>query len=485
MSSSNVDSLPSSDGEYSLVDPAQASSRLGRSSSKKQPSRPKTSYQLAHPAAHARHKRFNLRPKLLLQLQQASHAPRPMPILDVLPSTVYLPKLARKFPTMFRGRKGLGPNDLILVTSELYERTMDAKNKNRASDDNEEHQEIVATVCQLLTEDALAKGKAEICFNDGPTWEATPLPNGSYEFAANTEHGRQTVRWVSRGNRSRRASTTPGAAPQEDTKRFTFSMINPNTRRHPVVASMTRNHLEVFDEYSIPSSVSKPPTAAMSVISDGSTDAPLEGNAIITDDRLRTLIVVTSIWVAFREKWSHNFSYDDSASTFPIPSKPNSPAVANAETDHAPEPKDDHNGTASNGPHVAFRNIRHSNTSPDGDRVRSPSCGKLNKRSNSTSAAFLKRSNRNGASGEGRLNRHSMMSKPGDKDGVPTDQGGLNTQPRTDEAAKGLADDPHPQARTARAAKSRESMASAAGPDNGKTKRRHRISNMFDFLKKR
>jgi hypothetical protein len=36
-------------------------------------SRPKTSYQFAHPAAHARHKRLRFRPKLLLQLQQVSH----------------------------------------------------------------------------------------------------------------------------------------------------------------------------------------------------------------------------------------------------------------------------------------------------------------------------------------------------------------------------------------------------------------------------
>ncbi|RMJ24727.1 hypothetical protein PHISP_04388 [Aspergillus sp. HF37] len=492
MSISNVGSLSSSDGEYSLVDPAPTGpSRQGHSHSKKQSSRPKTSYQLAHPVAHARYKRLKLRPRLLLQLQQASHTPRPLPILDVLPSTVYLPRLARKFPAVFRGRNGLGPNDLVIVTSEQYERVPN----QRAGVDggNDEHQEVVATICQLLTEDALTRGKAELCFNDGPAWEATPLPNGSYEFVTNTERGRQTVRWVLRGNKSRRASAAPGAASHENTKRFTFSMIDPSTRRHPVVASMTRNHLEVFDEYSMPSNVSKSPTTATSVASDGSqADYPLDGNAITTDDRLRTLIVVTSIWVAFREGWSHNFSYNDTASTLnskaicsPTSSKTNSPTVTTSENSGAPEAKD-HNGALPNGakPHVMFPNA------PQDDRARTTNPG--NKRSNSTSAGFLHRSSRHDVSGSGgRLNRHSMRPKTkGNHDvsrsgSAQREQGGSNT------GGPDTVDHLHPQAdRSVRPAKSHENMSRTAGvrdAESGgvKPKRRHRFSTMFDFFKKK
>ncbi|GAB1216246.1 hypothetical protein ATERTT37_005455 [Aspergillus terreus] len=251
MSINPGESGDSSDGEHSVAGPVLARPPIARAPSvRKQSSRPKTCYQLAHPAGHARHKRLKLRPKLLLQLQRVSQTPRALPVLDVLPSTVFLPRLARKFPTIFRGKKGLGPNDLIIVTSDLYERNGGdiAHHFLHSDEDHGEHREVVATICQLLKEDALAKGKAEICLNHGPVWEATPLPNGSYEFVANTQQGPQVLRWVQRGAKNRRVSAPPGSPVQEDTKRFTFSVINPNTRRHPVIATMTRNYLEVFDE---------------------------------------------------------------------------------------------------------------------------------------------------------------------------------------------------------------------------------------------
>lgn len=476
MSARNVESLPSSDGESSLVESLPGPSQLRHSSStKKQSSRPRTSYQLAHPAAHARHKRLKLRPKLLLQLQQASHTPRPLPILDVLPSTVYLPKLARKFPTMFRGKNGLGPNDLIIAKSELYQRALEDPNTRRDSGhESDEHQEVVATICQLLTEDALPKGKAEICFNDGPTWEATPLPNGSYEFVANTEHGPQTMRWVLRGCKSRRTSGIQSTTPA-DTKRFTFSMIDPNTRRHPVAASMTRNYLEVFDEYTIPGS--KPPATDTSVISDTSqTDSPLEGSTFATDDRLRTLIVVTSIWVAFREGWSHTFSYNDTAATL-------------TKTICAPTSKQDsteadglsgasHQNGVSNG----SKGVGNSHTSPC-ERAKTTASGKLNKRSNSTSSAFLCRSGRSGAGG---LNRHSMLSRAKDHDATQADQGGLNTQStsgnRIEDSAAGP-DDPSESKPYMQPAKQHTTIRGVE-PET-KPKRRHRLSNIFDHLIKR
>lgn len=505
MSASNSESLSPSDGESSLVDPAPTPSQLRRSYSKKRFPRPKTTYQLAHPVAHARHNRLKLRPKLLLQLQQVSHTPRPLPVLDVLPSTVYLPRLARKFPTVFGGRNGLGPNDLIIGTSDLYERALDTQNKRRTDG---KHQDVVATICQLRSEDALARGKADICFNDGPAWEATPLPNGSYEFVANTEHGRQTVRWVLRGSKSRRPS---GAGPHEDAKRFTFSMINPSTRRHPVAAAMTRNKLDVYDEYSIPSSVPKSPVTTMSMASDASqVDSQLEGSTFTTDDRLRTLIVVTSIWVAFREGWSHNFSYADTASRLnskairaPTSPKANLPATPGSENASVPE-LNGHSGTVSNvtKPHATFSNIPHSHTVPDGDWSRSAPSGKLSKRSNSTSSTFLRLSSRHGSPGaDGRENRHPMPSKTNHNQGrsrsnsTNPEQDDLNTQFHTDgDKAKAkyarnrdpVGNSTPEEARSARPAKSQESMSRVSADfDGAKSKRRHRLSTMFDLLKKK
>ncbi|GES61734.1 hypothetical protein ATEIFO6365_0001024000 [Aspergillus terreus] len=505
----------SSDGEHSVAGPVLARSPIARAQSvRKQSSRPKTCYQLAHPAGHARHKRLKLRPKLLLQLQRVSQTPRALPVLDVLPSTVFLPRLARKFPTIFRGKKGLGPNDLIIVTSDLYERHGGdiAHHFLHSDEDHGEHREVVATICQLLKEDALAKGKAEICLNHGPVWEATPLPNGSYEFVANTEQGPQVLRWVQRGAKNRRVSAPPGSPVQEDTKRFTFSVINPNTRRHPVIATMTRNYLEVFDEYSMPTTpTSVPPTSStVSVISDGSEmEAPSANRKThTTDDNLRTLIIITSIWVAFREGWSYNFRYDDHALAInskalcaPIGSRHLSPTTPRLENDLDPVGEESQ---------PTRRPLGVSNTMPwNGtmpDRVHA--YGSLTKRSNSTGAAFIERSNRRSSGAGSRPSRHSMLPLAPERRASPVSTVGtrdFGTSPQNGtrrgtndtnitrshsvsvQAADRSLSNNHDTSRQLHEHHKKTGEMSGRNIESEpvKTKRRHRFSGWFDFMTKR
>ncbi|KXG50852.1 uncharacterized protein PGRI_064240 [Penicillium griseofulvum] len=411
MAMSPIESASDSGSKESA--PVVARPRVARSTTGRR-SRPKTSYQFAHPAAHARHKRFRFRPKLLLQLQQVSQAPRPLPVVDVLPSTSYLPLLARKFPAIYRTRNGLGPYDLIVVLSEQYDRTGGSIPERRVSseDEDEDHREVVATICQKYQDEARLKGKAEICMNFGPIWEASPLPSGSYEFVAQTDSGVQIVRWALRGGRSRRMSTPSGTQSREDGKRFTFSVIDPTTRRHPVLASMTRNKLEINDEYStaIRTSGTGPttPSSGMSVVSDASdAETPLDGSLVNLDDGTRTLIVITGIWVAFREGWSDNFRYGDPSSsvtksiTSPTSVKYAHPTSTQNETDSFPNMDEDGKRC------LSISNIRRSTTpTVDGTQF-----GNLSKRSNSTGAAFMDRAKRRSASGlSTRLNRHSMFT---------------------------------------------------------------------------
>lgn len=511
MTRSPVESVLSSDGEHSVIDTGFRASRVGRSHSVKKSLRPKTSYQLAHPASHAHHRCFKIRPKLLLQLQQVSHTPRPLPIFDVLPSTVFLPRLARKFPTIFRGKNGLGPNDLIIVTSDLYDADPRDRTSQGDDSDDEEQQEVIATICQLLNEEDLSKGKAEICFNRGPAWEATPLPNGAYEFVARTAQGVQTLRWVPRGSKSRRVSAPPGSPVQPESKRFTFSVINPNTRRHPVLASMTRNNLEVFDQYSMPTAApSSLPTSAMSMISDGSDDTPLDRNVIAVDDDLRILIIVTSIWVAFREGWSHNFSYNDSALVLnskmssPVASRHASPTTIK----HAPDyfSVDKENQTTENPPRK--HRVSMSNVPLSSERLKSLASTRLARRSNSTGAAFIERSNRR-SSGSKRPQRHSFLP-PNDlsRDGVagleaiPSEsltngngqaQNGnshsestvkfANPEPTSEKPRRKTSQRvPQPEPTTSRGL---DGQNSESGPPATKSKRRHRISGLFDCIFRR
>lgn len=480
--------------------------------------RPKTSYQLAHPAAHARHKRFRLRPKLLLQLQQVSQTPRPLPILDILPSTIYNSRLAGRFPALFRGRNGLGPNDLVIVMSELYERTVSSipEAASRLEDDNHDHREVVATICQMLHEDARVKGKAEICLNFGPVWEATPLPSGSYEFVARTANGLRVMRWALRSAKSRRlSSVNPTTNSREEGKRFTFSVIDPQTRRHPVIASMTRNQLEVFDEYSsVVRSNTGPttPTSAMSVISDLSdTEAPIEPNDVVTlDDGLRTQIIVTAIWVAFREGWSPNFNYRDPlASTngksisSPTSSRTASPTVAKNEA-MSPLEKDGLSPmkeVTNNGKRcMSVSSVRRSNTTApaEGDK----SFGSLSKRSNSTGAAFMERAKQRTASGVStRLNRHSMFTGDNGREIVVSRPASLrqgsfdpDTLQRPDRSQTkpnppAISENSKPTPQPDRAIVDRHSAVTpepwqenGKDIDNAKTKRRHRFSSLFTMF---
>ena len=525
MTRSPVESAFSSDGEGSNADTSfQASSRIGRSQSVRKPSsRPKTFYQLAHPAAHACHRHLKIRPKLLLQLQRVSQTPRPLPVFDVLPSSVFLPRLARKFPTIFRGKNGLGPNDLIIVISDLYEQTLADSRDSRSigtldGDDDDAHQDVVATICQLLNEEALSKGKAEICLNHGPAWEATPLSNGSYEFVAHTAQGIQTVRWVRRGVKNRRTSAPPGFPVQqaEESKRFTFSVINANTRRHPVIAAMTRNHLEVNEEYTMPTaSPSSLPTSTMSMLSEAyETEASSERNVIKLDDDLRLLVIVTSIWVAFREGWSHSFRYNDAAlrlngktMSSPVASRHPSPTT----TKHGPDYfSDEKNYAPESGPSGGRKHRMSMSSMPSSsDRFKALASGKLARRSNSTGAAFIERSNRRSASGnKGRTQRYSVRStdeNSRDAAFIPeTIQQGpadghaqaFNRGSGTDGTVKFTATAPEPTTRPN--AGFRRTMRQPAAPSTSrglsektqplapaKPKRRHRISEFFDCIFRR
>ncbi|GIJ81935.1 hypothetical protein Asppvi_000438 [Aspergillus pseudoviridinutans] len=513
---SQVESISSSDDNYTIVAPVADRPPISRAHSvRKQSSRPKSIYQLAHPAAHARHRRLKFRPKLLLQLQRVSQTPRPLPVLDVLPSTVFLPRLARKFPTIFKGKKGLGPNDLIVVTSDLYERTVgDIADKYLSSDEeSQDNREVIATICQILREDALSQGRAEICLSSGPAWEAIPLPNGSYEFRAQTDHGVQVLRWVSRGAKSsRRVSAPPGGSLHEDGKRFTFSVINRNTRRHPVIASMTRNVLEVFDEYSMPSDPTLSPTCGMSVVSDSSElDMPLDQEVIKTDDGLRTIIILTAIWVAFREGWSQSFTYDDSALMLnpkglcsPGVSRQSSPTAVRPPDDFLSEQRDTYlDRSVLN--KIAHRSSTSSTfplqTPGPSERARSMKYASLPKRSRSTGAAFIERSNRRSASGlETQHNRHSMFPAAhelGNTDATETHTAGgssrhkigdFTTSDGPDTAPDKSTDTKrrsrkHSTASSEKASKLLETRAVESAPSKGK--RRHRLSGFFDFFTKK
>jgi hypothetical protein len=283
--------------------------------------RSSTTYSIAHPAPTLSQKQrlLQIRPKLLLQLQRLSADSRPRPALDVLPSTLVVPRLTKKFPRIFKGKAELGCHDVMVVKSEEYDAVDD--HNSEESDSDEEglaNRDLIAVICQARKDSGGSYGKAEIVLSDGSVWMATPLPNGLYEFVTVDERGdKTTARWVRRNSKPRNTDTVDPAAVGSELK-FTFSIIDPSTRRHPILASLTQSKLDIPDYYtSVSSSAGRnPPTSPR--LFPGEQDhfvmddeQPSERTTHAIDENMKTLIQITSVWVALRQGWSPYFKYND------------------------------------------------------------------------------------------------------------------------------------------------------------------------------
>lgn len=331
----DFDSDMTSEGEGSLVN-----SDGVKSQTKKHPKRRKRDpqkssiFHLAHPAPTLSHtqKLLKIRPKILLQLQLLSEKTRPKPFIDVLPSYVLIPRLARKFPRLLRGKAELGSNDVIIVRSENYDENMDNTPENsHMSEDSYLNRELMAVICQMPRDKGASQGVAEIVFCDGSVYIATPLPGGIYEIRSKGEGGNEIVaRWWIKRYPRRESNTTQEFAHVNADLKYAFSIIDPNCKRHPTMATITHKQLEILDSYTTLSSSSGryPPTIT---IRDGIKDlAHVEEVALPErttrkiDSKMQTLIQVTGIWVSLRQNWCPCFKYNDAlavacTSTHPQP----------------------------------------------------------------------------------------------------------------------------------------------------------------------
>lgn len=269
---------------------------------RKKNNRPKTSFSICHPppASSARQK-LHRRPRSLLQLHKLTSNARPLPAFEVIPSANFSVRLTRATTKIFRAKHSLCPNDLVVLRAEDY--------FTEEPEDHEEARDVVALICKGRKEDGAATGKAKICMADGGEWEAYPLMNGGYEFFSTDEHGLGlTVRWV-----PKKCKKEGGAKAEK--KRFNFSTISANTRRHPVIANLSKTSLSIQDSYKMPDLSTSTPTATPkqkpTILEDDSDDNPSKQEIRQTTDQLRSIITISSIWVAFKEGWSPSFKYDD------------------------------------------------------------------------------------------------------------------------------------------------------------------------------
>lgn len=290
---------------------------LEQGSIRKQKSpRTKTTYHLAAPppSYHINRIQSVVRPNrvLLLQLQRLHALSRPVPSFDVFPALAFATKPKRKRPLSLQT---LGSHDLVILSSEEYT-GQDSEVRNENGDLSTRHG--VASISHVTRKDKDDDGvKALIEFPGGAIWEASQKTNGSYEFVSRQENGETLVaRWVLRAPNSKRRSSLAMGLTQEE-KKFQFSMINANTRRHPILATMTGQRMDINDQYNIPMSLASRPGSstgasrpeAMSI----NSHSDLEGERVLiqTDEYIKTLIVVTGIWVILREGFNGRFWFDE------------------------------------------------------------------------------------------------------------------------------------------------------------------------------
>lgn len=301
--------------------PVQSKKRVRRGNTTSR-SKQDTGFVLAYPPPKLRTKqrRFvQIRPRLVLQLRQLSPDRRPKPTIDVLATCVLagthaVPRLVRHVPAIFRAMRGsLGRDDLVVAKSEDYDApSYGGSSKDGTAGEKEkdlDKRDWVAVISPLPPSRVRDRhhpvDRAEIVLADGAVWNAERRPNGSYQFVHVDARGEtRTARWVKRGPKPGKPATTADAAaaarPGAEC-RFTFSMIDPSSRRHPVLATLTPSRLEISHSYNKPPLSSPRPSPLHSprnAASPPAADPPSPPTSLPVDSAMRTLIMVTSVWVS-------------------------------------------------------------------------------------------------------------------------------------------------------------------------------------------
>ena len=292
----------------------------------KKSNKPKTTYSICHPPpASAARQKLHRRPRSLLQLHKVVPNSRPLPAYEIIPSANFSVRLTRATTKVFRAKHSLCPNDLVVLRAEDY--------YSEEPEEDQEARDVVALICKGRKDDGVASGKAKICMVDGGEWEAYPSVNGGYEFFTTDEHGLGlTVRWVPKKSKKEGVKS--------EFRRFNFSTISANTRRHPIIANLSKSSLDIYDSYKMPDLSAATPTATpkqhATTLEDGldSDDNTASKQEVRrTDDFTRSIITMTSIYVAFKEGWSPHFKYEDQTPSSrrnsihtPVSTPPASPA---------------------------------------------------------------------------------------------------------------------------------------------------------------
>lgn len=295
--------------------------------------RPRTKYLLAQPPPTTKsQRRLSARPRVVLQLQNVENQKRPMPAFEIVPTNGSASQLMRTFSTLGKTERSAPLEGLALVPSEQYSPVTEKEPGNRGSvdDDKTAGRGQRGKIMFARTGKDLFPHHDEISLENGLTWEAYRLRPSVYEFSGKNHNGLR-LRWLARRDPKKPGGSLPETDLDAPPQRFSFSIINPNARRHPVIATVSRkNILTIWDQF--PSAISPaaspvtsptasppispgwsatsspasflPPAAFAPVSSHTEQEFPF----IDTGDDLRSLIILTAVWVMSQEGWLPRWS---------------------------------------------------------------------------------------------------------------------------------------------------------------------------------
>ncbi|KAI1436474.1 hypothetical protein GGR50DRAFT_223820 [Xylaria sp. CBS 124048] len=284
--------------------------------------RKSTTYVLAHPPPKPRTKQriIHIRPSLVLQMQRVTPGLRPIPAIDVYPSStmsrsIMAPPLNCS-PLAAGIKRELSNQDILLVRSEDYDSQPLGSDIDQDDEEGIVARDVLAVVCPSKTED-----KAEIVMSDGMVWAVSTRSSGNtfvYEFTSVGPLGATiTARWVRKHNIRASlpvtsVSTPASIKPHFPDSKFTFSFIDPSSRRHPILATLTSASLTIPDTYTTISQTpnQSPPLSRGSSSPDPSSNGDQneeEGDVRPVEQWQKSFILISSVWVALRNGWAVNF----------------------------------------------------------------------------------------------------------------------------------------------------------------------------------
>ncbi|UNI18071.1 hypothetical protein JDV02_004366 [Purpureocillium takamizusanense] len=296
-----------------------------RRAKRKRVPRRSTRFALAHPAPQLRTKQrmlVQIRPRVLLQLQEVGER-RAVPAFDVIPSsliagTLIIPRLAKRFPRLIGARPELAQDDVLVVRCDDYEpSTPSSPSQPKRASRDLDNKDVLAVIGGASQDN---NNSAEIALEDGSTWLANLMANGSYEFTHVDQQGTTfTARWVRRAVTCKRnsAASVGGTSPTSTTPhatdyKWTFSIIDPSSKRHPILGSLTAESVEIYDTYTTLSTSSGryPPSRSFSAEASGgrwdqaSHATPRQderATARVTREQKR-LMLATATWISLHKQ---------------------------------------------------------------------------------------------------------------------------------------------------------------------------------------